>query len=116
MIRRYSDFVWLNDWLHKRYAFRLIAPLPPKRLSLNGKHALVDAHFLERRRRGLQRFSEAIINHPIFRVDGLVQAFFAEPSIEALRSSNTTQEEEVLERTLSPAEEMSVRAFGISAY
>jgi sorting nexin-8 len=33
VIRRYSDFVWLVDCLHKRYPFRQIPLLPPKRLS-----------------------------------------------------------------------------------
>lgn len=33
VIRRYSDFVWLLDCLHKRYPFRQLPLLPPKRLS-----------------------------------------------------------------------------------
>ena len=33
VIRRYSDFVWLLDCLHKRYPFRLLPLLPPKSLS-----------------------------------------------------------------------------------
>ena len=31
--RRYSDFVWLLDCLHKRYPFRQLPLLPPKRVS-----------------------------------------------------------------------------------
>jgi sorting nexin-8 len=30
VIRRYSDFVWLLDCLHKRYPFRQLPLLPPK--------------------------------------------------------------------------------------
>lgn len=33
VIRRYSDFVWLLDCLHKRYPFRALPLLPPKRVS-----------------------------------------------------------------------------------
>lgn len=33
VVRRYSDFVWLLDCLHKRYPFRLLPLLPPKRVA-----------------------------------------------------------------------------------
>ena len=33
VIRRYSDFVWLLDCLHRRYPFRQLPLLPPKRIS-----------------------------------------------------------------------------------
>ena len=33
VIRRYSDFVWLLDCLHKRYPFRQLPLLPPKTLA-----------------------------------------------------------------------------------
>lgn len=33
VIRRYSDFVWLLDCLLKRYPFRRLPLLPPKRVS-----------------------------------------------------------------------------------
>ena len=41
VVRRYSDFVWLLDCLHKRYPFRGLPLLPPKtiagkNISLNG--------------------------------------------------------------------------------
>ena len=32
VVRRYSDFVWLLDCLHKRYPFRRLPLLPPKRV------------------------------------------------------------------------------------
>lgn len=37
VIRRYSDFVWLLDCLHKRYPFRQLPLLPPKRVSSKPK-------------------------------------------------------------------------------
>ena len=33
VVRRYSDFVWLLDCLHKRYPFRALPLLPPKRVA-----------------------------------------------------------------------------------
>ena len=33
VVRRYSDFVWLLDCLQKRYPFRQLPLLPPKRVS-----------------------------------------------------------------------------------
>jgi sorting nexin-8 len=33
VVRRYSDFVWLLDCLYKRYPFRQLPLLPPKRLA-----------------------------------------------------------------------------------
>ena len=33
VVRRYSDFVWLLDCLHKRHPFRALPLLPPKRVA-----------------------------------------------------------------------------------
>lgn len=33
VVRRYSDFVWLLDCLHRRYPFRQLPLLPPKRVA-----------------------------------------------------------------------------------
>lgn len=33
VVRRYSDFVWLLDCLHKKYPFRQLPLLPPKRVA-----------------------------------------------------------------------------------
>lgn len=38
VVRRYSDFVWLLDCLHKRYPFRRIPLLPPKRVAGMSEH------------------------------------------------------------------------------
>ena len=40
VVRRYSDFVWLLDCLHKRYPFRQLPLLPPKRVA--GKLQVLD--------------------------------------------------------------------------
>ena len=36
--RRFSDFAWLLGCLERRYAFRLLPTMPPKRVALNGSH------------------------------------------------------------------------------
>lgn len=38
VVRRYSDFVWLLDCLHKRYPFRQLPLLPPKRVASKFLH------------------------------------------------------------------------------
>jgi sorting nexin-8 len=54
VVRRYSDFVWLLDCLHKRYPFRILPLLPPKRVA--GGFTLVQASM--RSRLGLTRCSQ----------------------------------------------------------
>ena len=70
MVRRYSDFVWLAETLAKRYPFRLIPPLPPKKLGASS-----DEQFMEERRRGLLRFINFIGHHPVLRNDETVIDF-----------------------------------------
>ena len=43
VVRRYSDFVWLLDCLHKRYPFRLLPLLPPKRVG--GESNIIPSYF-----------------------------------------------------------------------
>lgn len=73
VVRRYSDFVWLLDCLHKRYPFRCLPLLPPKRLA-------ADATFLENRRRGLIRFTNFLIRHPVLSQEQLVIMFLTIPT------------------------------------
>jgi sorting nexin-8 len=46
VVRRYSDFVWLLDCLHKRYPFRQLPLLPPKRIAGKSKESLSKALLL----------------------------------------------------------------------
>ncbi|KAI0191578.1 hypothetical protein F4808DRAFT_453670 [Astrocystis sublimbata] len=80
VIRRYSDFVWLLDCLHKRYPFRALPLLPPKRVSVNGNHLSNDGAFIEKRRRGLARFLNAAVRHPILGQEQLVIMFLTVPT------------------------------------
>ncbi|KAI1114638.1 hypothetical protein F5Y14DRAFT_414070 [Nemania sp. NC0429] len=80
VIRRYSDFVWLLDCLHKRYPFRALPLLPPKRVAVNGNHLSNDGAFIEKRRRGLARFLNATVRHPILGQEQLVIMFLTVPT------------------------------------
>ncbi|KAF9927978.1 Sorting nexin mvp1 [Linnemannia zychae] len=73
VIRRYSDFWWLLEVLAKRFPFRILPNLPPKRIGI------ADEAFLERRLRGLTRFMNALVRHPVLRSDPLVVSFLTEP-------------------------------------
>jgi sorting nexin-8 len=83
VIRRYSDFVWLLECLHKRYPFRQLPLLPPKRMAINGNHIAADGLFIEKRRRGLARFTNALVRHPVLREEQLVVMFLTVPTVEA---------------------------------
>ncbi|CAO3634360.1 unnamed protein product [Cunninghamella echinulata] len=74
VLRRYSDFYWLWEVLLKRYPFRLIPNLPPKKIG--GR----DDTFLEHRRQGLSIFINCIATHPTLKKDIIVEAFLTEPS------------------------------------
>jgi sorting nexin-8 len=86
VIRRYSDFVWLLDCLHKRYPFRVLPLLPPKRVAVNGNHLSNDNSFIEKRRRGLARFLNAVVRHPVLSQEQLVVMFLTVPTVSPLSS------------------------------
>ncbi|KAF8925655.1 Sorting nexin mvp1, partial [Haplosporangium gracile] len=73
VIRRYSDFWWLLEVLAKRFPFRILPNLPPKRIGI------ADETFLVQRLRGLTRFMNALVRHPVLRSDPLVISFLTEP-------------------------------------
>ncbi|OAX81922.1 hypothetical protein ACJ72_03730 [Emergomyces africanus] len=82
VIRRYSDFVWLVDCLQKRYPFRQIPLLPPKRVAVNGTHLAADSNsFLDKRRKGLVRFANSLVRHPVLNQEQLVVMFLTVPTV-----------------------------------
>ncbi|OCF31380.1 sorting nexin MVP1 [Kwoniella heveanensis BCC8398] len=102
--RRYSDFVWLLDCLIKRYPFRLLPGLPPKRIG-------PDASFLESRRKALRRFINFVVNHPVMKDDGALNVFLTEPNFEAWRKrTKVSTDEESMSKKLNPAQEMAIPA------
>ncbi|CAI4035483.1 hypothetical protein SMKI_13G1320 [Saccharomyces mikatae IFO 1815] len=71
VIRRYSDFLWLKEVLLKRYPFRMIPELPPKRIGSQS----ADQIFLKKRKIGLSRFINLVMKHPKLSNDDLVLTF-----------------------------------------
>ncbi|CAH1100458.1 unnamed protein product [Psylliodes chrysocephalus] len=69
--RRYNDFVALKELLLNRFPYRLVPSLPPKKI-------VSDAHFLEGRRRALQRWLTLISRHPVIGEDSIVQFFLTD--------------------------------------
>lgn len=105
VVRRYSDFVWLLDCLHKRYPFRRLPLLPPKRVAVNGTHLAADSSsFLEKRRRGLVRFTNALIQHPILSQEQLVVMFLTVPTELAVwrKQATISVTEEFTDKRLPP--------------
>ena len=112
VIRRYSDFVWLLDCLHKRYPFRQLPLLPPKRVAINGNYLAADATFVEKRRRGLARFANALVRHPILRQEQLVIMFLTVPTELAVwrKQATFSVTEEFTGKPLPPGLEDSLPA------
>ncbi|KAF4119806.1 sorting nexin-8 [Geosmithia morbida] len=112
VVRRYSDFVWLLDCLHKRYPFRIIPLLPPKRVAVNGNHLSNDGSFIEKRRRGLVRFLNALARHPVLGQEQLVVMFLTVPTELAVwrKQASISVLDEFSERALVPGLEESLPA------
>jgi hypothetical protein len=66
-----------------------------------------DANFLEKRRKGLSRFINAIIRHPVLRQDDIVSRFLTEPSeLSAWRKQNPPNLDEEFKRKQFPIREL----------
>ncbi|KAF3037182.1 Sorting nexin mvp1 [Didymella heteroderae] len=104
VVRRYSDFVWLLDCLHKRFPFRQLPLLPPKRVGINGNPIAADASFLEKRRKGLVRFTNALVRHPVLSQEQLVVMFLTVPTELSVwrKQANLSVQEEFTGKPLPP--------------
>ncbi|KTB16713.1 Sorting nexin MVP1 [Nakaseomyces glabratus] len=76
VVRRYSDFLWLQEVLLKRYPFRMIPDLPPKKIGSQN----LDPVFLNKRRIGLSKFINLVMKHPKLSKDDLVLTFLTVPT------------------------------------
>ncbi|QSZ37341.1 hypothetical protein DSL72_009439 [Monilinia vaccinii-corymbosi] len=110
VVRRYSDFVWLLDCLQKRFPFRQLPLLPPKRVAVNGNHLAAESSFMEKRRRGLARFSNALVRHPVLSQEQLVIMFLTVPTELAVwrKQASISIQEEFVGRPLPPGLEDSL--------
>ncbi|KAJ5584935.1 uncharacterized protein N7459_004735 [Penicillium hispanicum] len=105
VVRRYSDFVWLLDCLQKRFPFRQLPLLPPKRVSVNGTHLSADSgSFLEKRRRGLIRFTNSLVRHPVLGQEQLVVMFLTVPTELSVwrKQATISVQDEFVGRALPP--------------
>ncbi|KAI9271800.1 hypothetical protein BDA99DRAFT_501024 [Phascolomyces articulosus] len=101
VLRRFSDFWWLMEALARRYPFRTLPHLPPKKVG--GR----DSAFLEKRRKGLSRYINAVIRHPTLRNDDVVIKFLTEPSeLAAWRKQHPPSIEEEFRRNQHNMEEI----------
>ncbi|PBP27466.1 PX domain-containing protein [Diplocarpon rosae] len=110
VVRRYSDFVWLLDCLQKRFPFRQLPLLPPKRVGVNGSHLAADSTFIEKRRRGLARFTNALVRHPVLSQEQLVIMFLTVPTELTVwrKQATISVQEEFTGRHLPPGLEDSL--------
>ncbi|CAJ0748088.1 12150_t:CDS:10 [Entrophospora sp. SA101] len=110
VIRRYSDFWWLMECLVKRYPFRILPALPPKKIGVNGFYFTYDETFLEKRRKGLARFLNFIARHPVLKSDDLVEMFLTEQTEIAIWRRNNTPDldEEFLKKEISSQMEQRI--------
>ncbi|KAH9491365.1 sorting nexin [Bulinus truncatus] len=68
VLRRYNDFVALNELLTTRFPYRIIPRLPPKKVGASRE-------FIEQRRKSLRRYLNIVARHPQMHEDMLVKFF-----------------------------------------
>ncbi|XP_051561106.1 sorting nexin-8 isoform X2 [Myxocyprinus asiaticus] len=78
--RRYSDFEVFHSLLLQKFIYRMVPPLPPKRILKGVLNSISDREFNDSRRRGLQRFMTLVIRHPVLAGDELVNIFLSASS------------------------------------
>lgn len=78
------------DNFHCYHQKELLVSLPPYGLEalltlgileVNGRHLSSDVTFIEKRRRGLARFTNALVRHPILSQEQLVIMFLTVPTV-----------------------------------
>ncbi|CCE64870.1 hypothetical protein TPHA_0J00470 [Tetrapisispora phaffii CBS 4417] len=75
VIRRYSDFIWLQEILIKKYPFRMIPELPPKKMVAANSNN--DVSFMVRRKKSLSRFLNLLTKHPFMKDDVYLNKFLS---------------------------------------
>ncbi|KAA0722514.1 Sorting nexin-8 [Triplophysa tibetana] len=73
--RMFSDFELFHSLLVQKFIYRMVPPLPPKRILKGVLNSISDREFNDTRRRGLQRFMTLVIRHPVLAGDELVSIF-----------------------------------------
>ncbi len=55
--------------------------MPLLTIVVNGNHLAADSTFIEKRRRGLARFANALVRHPVLSQEQLVIMFLTVPTV-----------------------------------
>ncbi|GAB1607628.1 sorting nexin-8-like [Argonauta hians] len=78
VLRRYNDFLVINEMLMMRFPYRMIPRLPPKKMMGANRE------FIEHRRKSLRRYLNIIGRHPRMHNDKLFECFltFAGPDVQ----------------------------------
>lgn len=76
--RRYSEFIWLHEWLVKLFPGIFIPPIPPKKVIGNK-----EAGFVAERREDLQRFLQRCVDRKYITDSLPFQMFVSRPGFDA---------------------------------
>lgn len=104
VLRRYSDFLWLYERLHKEKAGAIIPPLPEKQAV-----SRFSPEFVEDRRRALETFLRRVILHPeLFEANCLLTFLRADDvSFQHAKNVSKTEDKESAAATAGGIESMS---------
>ena len=86
VLRRYSDFLWLYERLHKEKAGAIIPPLPEKQAV-----SRFSPEFVEDRRRALEKFVRRVILHPELWEANCVLTFLRADDVAFQHAKNVTK-------------------------
>mmetsp|Transcript_26258 Transcript_26258/g.48299 ORF Transcript_26258/g.48299 Transcript_26258/m.48299 type:complete len:557 (+) Transcript_26258:143-1813(+) len=89
VLRRYSDFLWLYERLHKEKAGAIIPPLPEKQAV-----SRFSPEFVEDRRRALERFLRRVIFHPELWAADCLLTFLRADDVSFQHAKNVTRSED----------------------
>eukprot|EP00578_Thalassiosira_sp_NH16_P011384 CAMPEP_0181115478 /NCGR_PEP_ID=MMETSP1071-20121207/21452_1 /TAXON_ID=35127 /ORGANISM="Thalassiosira sp., Strain NH16" /LENGTH=567 /DNA_ID=CAMNT_0023199685 /DNA_START=78 /DNA_END=1781 /DNA_ORIENTATION=+ len=96
VLRRYSDFLWLYERLHKERAGAIVPPLPEKQAV-----ARFSPEFVEDRRRALEKFLRRVVLHPELWDSTCLVAFLRADDVSFQHAKNTSKAEDNAKQNVS---------------
>mmetsp|Transcript_37182 Transcript_37182/g.68862 ORF Transcript_37182/g.68862 Transcript_37182/m.68862 type:complete len:556 (-) Transcript_37182:74-1741(-) len=89
VLRRYSDFLWLYERLHKEKAGAIVPPLPDKQAV-----SRFSPEFVEDRRRALEKFLRRVVLHPELWAAECLLTFLRADDVGFQHAKNTSKMED----------------------
>lgn len=89
VLRRYSDFLWLYERLHKEKAGAIVPPLPEKQAV-----SRFSPEFVEDRRRALEKFLRRVILHPELWAADCLLTFLRADDVAFQHAKNTSKSDD----------------------